>query len=75
MSHLQEKKSQFMNHLWNKLDDKNSVCVRCGCERELENVATDGFFQSYFVYVRNGQIFTDRPDCVDWNKENLKTID
>ncbi|MFD2824831.1 hypothetical protein ACFS5M_14205 [Lacinutrix iliipiscaria] len=53
-----------MNHKWN-----NNKCTICGCEREKT-------FYGY-NYYRSGQIFgiNKRPDCIDWELENKKTID
>ena len=65
-------------HKW--LKDKNykdisfkekHVCVKCGCERFSFWV---GKFLDY-TYMRSKICFGERPVCIDWEKENLKTID
>lgn len=57
-----------MKHTW-----KNDVCIRCGCKRSLEYVG--GKWTAY-LYERSGIMYGwTRPDCIDWKKENNKTID
>jgi len=51
-----------MNHKW-----KNNECTTCGCERNKT-------YNNYF-YSRSGMNFAFRPDCIDWEVENNKTID
>lgn len=46
-------------------------CTRCKCKRFTSQY---GRFSSY-IYQRDGIVFPERPDCINWAKENLKTID
>ena len=50
-------------HKW-----ENNVCVRCQCHRRV--------FYGCYMYWRSGITFGyERPDCIDWDIENAKTID
>jgi hypothetical protein len=53
-----------MNHTW-----KDNKCTLCGCKRKKNRF---GYF-----YSRGMQLFgiNYRPDCIDWELENSKTID
>lgn len=55
-----------MRHKW-----KNNICITCGCKREYISVGGWG----EFIYTRSGITFESRPDCIDWDIENAKTID
>jgi hypothetical protein len=56
-----------LNHKW-----KDNVCVTCGCKREyIMYTKTFGVY----TYSRSGHTFDYRPDCIDWELENSKTID
>ena len=46
-------------------------CTRCRCKRFKSQY---GRFTSY-IYQRDGITFPERPNCINWDKENLKTID
>lgn len=54
-----------MNHKWTK--DK---CVKCGMTREFMD-------NRYYIYTRTGIIthLANSLPCIDWEKENKKTID
>ena len=61
-----------MNHTWKKISKLDNECKRCGCEMSKHYI--DG--QRIYMYSRSGIIFgSDRPDCIDWEVENRKTID
>lgn len=47
------------------------VCSICRCERLTSFY---GRYRDYF-YIRDGIMLPKRPDCINWAKENLKTID
>ena len=52
-----------MNHTW-----KNDKCGMCGCERRKISY---GYF-----YLREMIMFgMEKPNCIDWELENSKTID
>lgn len=55
-------------HKWNH---KTDICVKCG----LKRIATHVGRWKYYTYERSGIAFAKRPECIDWNKENAKTID
>lgn len=68
-----------MNHKWEKLPDKVHVgigtfgvwkCKTCGCIKSLGRYkfATPD-------YERNGQLYDYYIECIDYEAENLKTID
>lgn len=57
-----------MNHKWKKTEDKQKcVCVNCKAERLIAF--------AFVIYSRSGIVFNYRPDCIDWELENSKTID
>lgn len=68
-----------MNHKWGKeykgkhYKDERIIwqkCKVCGCERGNKQ-------HGQYQYVRSGILFGygNRPDCIDWEEENSKTID
>jgi hypothetical protein len=67
-----------MNHTWKRAPNRTNsamtitstyVCTRCGLKRE--RVLTAGEF-----YERSGLFYAkQKPDCIDWEIENSKTID
>lgn len=61
-----------MNHKWNKISDKIAICKTCGCKRSKHYISG----QKIYSYNRSSISFFDsRPDCIDWEEENKKTID
>lgn len=51
--------------------EKRATCKVCGCERI--KITTYGY--TSYSYLRSGIFFELAPDCIDMEKENLKTID
>lgn len=61
-----------MNHTWKKTSKLDDECKRCGCERTKHYICG----QRVYMYCRSGIVFgSERPDCIDWDVENSKTID
>lgn len=46
-------------------------CIRCKCRRLKSQY---GRFTSY-IYTRDGIVLPERPNCINWAKENQKSID
>lgn len=51
-----------LDHKWT-----NNMCTVCGCVRER--------VMNEYIYIRSTRLFNTEPICIDWNKENEKTID
>lgn len=65
-----------MNHKWKKIKKDEYECEICTCTRYINYYKVDGKWRMYYSYSRSG-IYTmeRRPDCIDWEEENKKTID
>lgn len=71
-----------MNHSWVKEKTPSEgfkethICKMCGCKRDMFLIKINDFYKKEFIYSRSKMIFGDtRPDCIDWELENSKTID
>ena len=64
-------------HTWILTDESNkSICTTCGCTRIKERRHLGGRIYFDYYYERSGIVFGfQRPDCIDWEIENNKTID
>ncbi len=48
------------------------TCSVCGCKKRVYQ--GNDFY--YVSYIRNGIVYSDRrPDCINWEEENKKTVD
>ncbi len=67
-----------MNHKWGNKEKEGGLitqrCETCGCGRTPTYNNDNGWIIGY-IYERNSMVFRDRPDCIDWEVENAKTID
>ncbi len=65
-----------MNHKWSNKYTKHELtsqdCKTCGCTRTP--IYYRGKLLSY-LYERSSIHYQHRPDCIDWELENSKTID
>lgn len=68
-----------LKHKWTRIKDdymptvgiiKQWTCDVCGCLKTLGNYK---FAEP--DYIRSGQVYTHYIECIDMDKENLKTID
>ena len=74
-----------MNHTWTKNKDfipdkflgtkEEHICKTCGCRRITQICKVGYYYQKGYLYSRSGLQFSNRPDCIDWEYENTKTID
>lgn len=68
-----------MKHKWVKKPPpeygKEYECKTCGLIKIEITHKMKFFFKKIATYIRSGQNFNNCPDCIDWDEENLKTID
>lgn len=64
-----------MKHKWKKVKKYKDKCTVCNCIRESDVHKTNGKWYKFYIYIRSGIVFSGRPDCINWEEEDNKTID